>query len=50
MFGGSYVGVTQMLAAIAKPPHLVAIFPYQPVVEVSICRAAEPVRELPDAG
>jgi uncharacterized protein len=28
MFGGSYVGATQMLAAIAKPPHLKAIFPY----------------------
>lgn len=28
MFGGSYVGATQMLAAIAKPPHLEAIFPY----------------------
>ena len=28
MFGGSYVGATQMLAAIAVPPHLVAIFPY----------------------
>ncbi|HVF26869.1 MAG TPA: CocE/NonD family hydrolase [Pyrinomonadaceae bacterium] len=28
MFGGSYVGATQMLAAIAKPPHLVAVFPY----------------------
>jgi putative CocE/NonD family hydrolase len=28
MFGGSYVGATQMLAAISKPPHLVAIFPY----------------------
>jgi putative CocE/NonD family hydrolase len=28
MFGGSYVGATQMLAAIALPPHLVAIFPY----------------------
>lgn len=28
MFGGSYVGATQMLAAIAKPPRLVAIFPY----------------------
>src|SRR5215813_1057238 len=27
MFGGSYVGATQMLAAMAKPPHLVAIFP-----------------------
>jgi hypothetical protein len=28
MFGGSYVGATQVLAAAAKPPHLVAIFPY----------------------
>ncbi len=28
MFGGSYVGATQMLAAAAAPPHLVAIFPY----------------------
>jgi putative CocE/NonD family hydrolase len=28
MFGGSYVGATQMLAAIAHPPHLVAIFPF----------------------
>lgn len=28
MFGASYVGATQMLAAIVKPPHLVAIFPY----------------------
>ncbi len=28
MYGGSYVGATQMLASIAKPPHLVAIFPY----------------------
>jgi len=28
MFGGSYVGATQMLAAMAKPPHLVAINPY----------------------
>jgi len=28
MMGGSYVGATQMLAAMAKPPHLVAIFPY----------------------
>ena len=27
MFGGSYVGATQMLAAMAKPPHLVAIAP-----------------------
>jgi putative CocE/NonD family hydrolase len=28
MFGGSYVGATQMLAAMAKPPHLLAIHPY----------------------
>ncbi len=28
MFGGSYVGATQMLAASAAPPHLTAIFPY----------------------
>jgi putative CocE/NonD family hydrolase len=28
MFGGSYVGATQMLAASAAPPHLAAIFPY----------------------
>jgi hypothetical protein len=28
MFGGSYVGATQMLAATGHPPHLVAIFPY----------------------
>jgi uncharacterized protein len=28
MFGGSYVGATQMLAASARPPHLAAIFPY----------------------
>jgi putative CocE/NonD family hydrolase len=28
MWGGSYVGATQMLAASARPPHLVAIFPY----------------------
>lgn len=27
MFGGSYVGATQMLAALAKPPHLAAICP-----------------------
>jgi uncharacterized protein len=27
MFGGSYVGATQMLAAIAKPPHLAGICP-----------------------
>lgn len=28
MFGGSYVGATQMLAAIAQPPHLAGICPY----------------------
>jgi len=28
MFGGSYVGATQMLASVTKPPHLKAIFPY----------------------
>ncbi|MGA2136929.1 MAG: CocE/NonD family hydrolase [Bryobacteraceae bacterium] len=28
MFGGSYVGATQMLAGMASPPHLVAIQPY----------------------
>jgi uncharacterized protein len=28
MFGGSYVGATQMLTAISSPPHLVAIQPY----------------------
>jgi putative CocE/NonD family hydrolase len=28
MYGGSYVGATQMLAAIRKPPHLVAIMPF----------------------
>ncbi len=27
MFGGSYVGATQMLAAIAHPPHLAGIYP-----------------------
>jgi putative CocE/NonD family hydrolase len=33
MYGGSYVGATQMLAAIGKPPHLVAIFPYVTAAE-----------------
>jgi uncharacterized protein len=28
MFGGSYVGATQMLAAMTVPPHLVSILPY----------------------
>ena len=32
MYGGSYVGATQMLAAIASPPHLAGI---QPVVTAS---------------
>jgi len=27
MFGGSYVGATQLLAAMAQPPHLAGIFP-----------------------
>ena len=29
MFGGSYVGATQLLAAIASPPHLSGIAPYE---------------------
>ena len=33
MFGGSYVGATQMLAASAAPPHLVGIFPYVTAME-----------------
>jgi len=33
MFGGSYVGATQMLAASARPPHLVAVFPYVTAAE-----------------
>jgi uncharacterized protein len=33
MFGGSYVGATQMLAASAAPPHLVGIFPYVTAAE-----------------
>jgi putative CocE/NonD family hydrolase len=28
LFGGSYVGATQMLAAVASPPHLVGIMPF----------------------
>jgi len=28
MFGASYVGATQMLASVSKPPHLKMIFPY----------------------
>ena len=33
MYGGSYVGATQLLAATAKPPHLLAIFPYVTAAE-----------------
>ncbi len=33
MFGGSYVGATQMLAAASNPPHLVGIFPYVTAAE-----------------
>jgi putative CocE/NonD family hydrolase len=33
MFGGSYVGATQMLAASSNPPHLVGIFPYVTAME-----------------
>ena len=28
LFGGSYVGATQMLTAVASPPHLVGIMPF----------------------
>lgn len=33
MYGGSYVGATQMLAASSAPPHLVGIFPYVTAME-----------------
>jgi uncharacterized protein len=33
MYGGSYVGATQMLAAASNPPHLVCIFPYVTAME-----------------
>lgn len=33
MFGGSYVGATQMLAASSAPPHLTGIFPYVTAME-----------------
>jgi len=33
MFGGSYVGATQMLAAASNPPHLTAIYPYVTAAE-----------------
>ena len=31
MFGGSYLGITQLMAASKKPPHLRAIFPVVPL-------------------
>ncbi len=33
MYGASYVGATQMLAAASNPPHLVGIFPYVTAAE-----------------
>jgi hypothetical protein len=33
LYGGSYVGATQMLAAASNPPHLTAIFPYVTAAE-----------------
>jgi putative CocE/NonD family hydrolase len=33
MFGGSYVGATQMLASMSKPPHLTSVFPYVTAAE-----------------
>jgi putative CocE/NonD family hydrolase len=33
MFGGSYVGATQMLAASSNPPHLAGVFPYVTAME-----------------
>ena len=33
MYGGSYVGATQMLAAASNPPHLTGIFPYVTAAE-----------------
>jgi len=33
MYGGSYVGATQMLASIARPPSLESIFPYVTAAE-----------------
>lgn len=32
MFGGSYGGATQVFAAMASPPHLVALFPVFPAI------------------
>ncbi|MDP2915080.1 MAG: CocE/NonD family hydrolase, partial [Candidatus Aminicenantes bacterium] len=34
MFGGSYLGVTQLMAASKKPPHLKAIFPAVPLFDM----------------
>ena len=34
MFGGSYLGVTQLMAASKKPPHLKAIFPAVPLFDL----------------
>ena len=41
MFGGSYVGATQMLAAIAHPPHLAGICP---IVTASNYHETGPIR------
>ena len=45
MYGGSYVGATQMLAAIAHPPHLAGICPGCDRKQLS--RAGGPTREEP---
>ena len=34
MFGGSYLGITQIMAASRKPPHLKAIFPVVPLFDL----------------
>jgi len=34
MFGGSYLGITQLMAASRKPPHLKAIFPAVPLFDL----------------
>ena len=34
MFGGSYLGITQLMAASKKPPHLKAIFPAVPLFDL----------------
>ena len=43
MFGGSYVGATQMLAASARPPHLVALFPYE-TLDFGKCDMTRPLQ------